>query len=83
MPATENHLTKTRIYRPDNAKPVSLAQILPGLIDRTRSEQTYSRSCCDGCLSLTQRLNDAEKQISHLKLQVSKLLLIVADQQTR
>ena len=83
MPATQNQLPNTRMFRQKNAKPVSLAQILPGLIDRTRSEQTHSRSCCDACLSLTQRLNDAEKQISHLKLQVSKLLLIVTDQQTR
>ena len=68
------------IFRRGETQPVSLSQILSGLVERTRSNTTSSQKCCDGCLSLTHRLNEADKQIAHLKLLVSNLQHIFTEQ---
>lgn len=65
--------------RPSLSQPTSMGQILPAVLTRIASKKISPETCCDGCLSLEQRLVDAEKQLIQLKLLVSKLQIMITE----
>jgi len=58
-------------------KPVPIKEVIPSIIKRAKSKKKFNEDCCDGCLNLARRFEIAEKKLKELRLQVTKLQMII------
>jgi DNA primase len=69
-----NHLTNNR---PSENRLIPINRIIPAVIEKVKSKKDLNETYCDGCLSLSHRLENAEKELKEIKFQMIKLQMLM------